>query len=242
MPLAPFTPPRHRMHDSRASRVVLEANTSSQADETGLQVSGPREVHQEGEIDHAQHWGFSSRPAQGTELIQILDEYGRVVVAERVPCPVSIADGDTCIWTSATSYVKINAAGAIWVRSKAAQLVHLGDGTTTEYPVAYSGVKETEASAVACGAALNQKTVDITADLTVLRNSCIAAITKINLAGKHLAAIDVWATAAGYPGIGGVHFTDVEVTSPAALTTTAMATSTNHSYVSSGSAHVKVDV
>lgn len=129
MPLDAYSPPISRVRDSRAARVVLEQNTTSQTDENGIQVSGAREVHQEGEHDHAQHWGFSSRPAQGTEFIEILDQYGsRVAVAERIPCPVALADGDACLWTSATSYVKINAAGAVAVRSKAGQKVSLGTG------------------------------------------------------------------------------------------------------------------
>jgi phage gp45-like len=154
MPLDAYSPPTYRIRDSRASRVVLEANTSSQTDETGLQVSGPREVHQEGEIDHAQHWGFSSRPPQGTELVQILDEYGRVVVAERVPCPVALVDGDACLWTSATNFVRlkadktvliqgqanatiwISANGAVAVRSPTGQDVSInsGDDITVDAP------------------------------------------------------------------------------------------------------------
>jgi hypothetical protein len=227
MPLGSYSPPTSRIQDSRASRVVLEANTSSQTDENGLQVSGPREVHQEGEIDHAQHWGFSSRPPQGTELIQILDEYGRVVIAERIPCPVSLADGDACLWTSATSYIKINAAGEEWIRSKAGQLVHIGDGSSTEYGAAWWSSKEGEASQVATGTALNQWMAKVVADLGELHAHMDSIVTAVNVIGNAIKATL-------YPGW-------VDITYPAAVTTTALAGGDVHSYVSSGSAHVKVD-
>lgn len=129
MPLSPYIPPTRRIRDTRASVAVLEANSSSQTDETGVQVSGSREIHQEGEHDLAQHWGFSSRPPQGTELVEILDQYGsRVAVAERIPCPVALADGETALWTSATSYVKISSAGKVTVQAKSGQDVAITTG------------------------------------------------------------------------------------------------------------------
>jgi hypothetical protein len=36
---------------------------------------------------------------------------------------VALADGDAAIWTSATSYVKINAAGAVAIQAKSGQNV-----------------------------------------------------------------------------------------------------------------------
>ena len=121
MPLDAYSPPTYRVRDGRASRVVLEQNSTSQADENGIQVSGTREVHQEGEHDHAQHWGFSSRPAQGTELVEILDQYGsRVAVAERIPCPVSLADGESCLWRSGSAYVVLKADESLEIKSAGA--------------------------------------------------------------------------------------------------------------------------
>jgi hypothetical protein len=239
MPLDAYSPPTYRVRDGRASRVVLEQNSTSQADENGIQVSGTREVHQEGEHDHAQHWGFSSRPAQGTELVEILDQYGsRVAVAERIPCPVSIADGDTCIWTSATSYVKLTAAGALAVRSKAGQKVSLGDYSSTKYGAAWWSAGYATGSKVAAGAPLNAWTTSAVADIGNARSSAVSVITLINL----MAAWINTAAAILNPVYPAIPLTAlVAVGAPSAVATAAIPVGTDHSYVSSGSAHVEVD-
>jgi hypothetical protein len=226
------------MRDSRAGRVVVAANTSSPSDETGQQVEGARETHQEGEVDLAQHWGFSSKPPAGTEEIAILDQYGsRVAVAERAVCPVSLADGEAALWTSSTSFVKIDSNGTVAVRSKSGKKVSIGDYSSTKYGAAWHSGAYATGSKVAVGTPLKKLEDQLKDDLDNVRNTLAALITKVNNLGLWCAALVV-NTVTGAPNVA---YVDIPLSAPSAVTTTVLAADADHSYVSSGSAHVEVD-
>jgi hypothetical protein len=212
-----------------SGRMILRAldtdGASGQAEIDGGQLL------QSGDWDRIEPYGFASQAPAGTEQIVVTSDPQPASI-DRFPRPSglpALGVGETAIYgPNASSYVR--AHDDVTVRGKAATgLVHLGRGGT-EFEVAYSGIKETEASAVACGLALNQKTANVVTDLTTVRNTENALVTAINL-------LIAWANAALVPPAPPI----VAVVAPAALVTTAMATGTNHSYVSSGSGTTKVD-
>lgn len=212
-----------------SGRMILRALDT---DGASGQFEGPGgQLLQSGDVDRIEPYGFASQPPVGTEAIVVSDEpqpsaIDRAVRPTDLP---ALAAGDSAIYgNEAKNYVRCHGTD-VTVKAASARpagTVHLGCGGT-EHAVAYAGVPEGDASAVAAGALLNTFTTNAVADLAELRSHLVSAITKVN-------SIGAWAVGLGY--------TDVVITAPDAMTAAAIPEDQNHSYVATGSSTTKVDI
>lgn len=115
---------------SRLTRIgTSSANTYDYADGLQMRSTDPEVVHK---TRRMQHYGFSSRPPRGAEVVEMLlggSNNNRVTVAEYSGGPLDLEEGEVEFFATHGQRIRLRTDGSVVVTPKAGQPILLGSAT-----------------------------------------------------------------------------------------------------------------
>lgn len=222
----------------------LQANGHGDPDDAQNQ-----ELLQEDGLDHIQHIGFESYPVMDgdSEGIVVESDGGESCIAERRALPDDLKDlvsGEARTYGEDSQSLLHRSGGDNELMAKDGYVNRLGAGDSdaaTFRNIAYSHTVQGQASQVAVADGLKAYMDKVDADLAAIKTDMTNIDALLTVAGTlvvNITAINAWILAQGGPVLGPP---GVKAATTLVPTTAALAVSTDHSYVSTGSGTSEVE-